>query len=251
MTQRGIVVILGAIFGLGAMVVHAQTGVAGASAQAEPSGATLPSGATINAELKETLDSKKVKPGDLVKLKTTEAYKYNEQIVLAKGTELLGHVTQATIKEKGQSESSLGIAFDRAVFSNGQEMPLNATIQAIASGEMGENAAGALASPGMGAPGGGAAPSGGRPGMSGGGSPAQNPGYQPNLSTNPIPGSGGASADSVNPGGQLTPDSHGVFGLDGLTLQPAAGDSTQGSMILSKGKSVHLYSGTRILLLTK
>jgi hypothetical protein len=250
MKRREVVMIFGAICGLGAMV-HARPGAAVAKAQAEPNGAALQSGATIDAELKDTLDSKKVKAGDPVKLKTTEVYKFKEQIVLAKGTELLGHVTQATVKEKGQSESSLGIALDKAVFSNGQEMPLNASIQAIANGDVGQNAPiGAMTSPGMGASGGGPAMGGGRAGMSGG-MATPNPSSQPNNPTNPLPGGGGANSDGVNSGGQLTPNSHGVFGLDGLSLQPMTGDSKQGSIILSKGKSVHLNGGTRILLVTK
>jgi hypothetical protein len=253
MKRRGIVMFLGAICGLGAMA-HSQSSAASASAQTESIGARLPSGTTISVELKDPLDSKKVKPGDPVKLKTTEAYKSNDQIVLPKGTQLLGHVTRATVKEKGQNGSSLGIAWDKAILKNGEEMPLNATIQAMASGDLGVGGSGSATRPGLGEPGPGVATTGGaRPGMSATGSTTQlpNPGNQVNSSINPVPGVASASDKGLNSAGQLTPNSHGVYGMEGLTLQLAAGDSTEGTMILSTAKSVHLNGGTKILLVTK
>jgi hypothetical protein len=253
MKRRGIVMILGAICGLGAMA-HSQSSAASASAQTEPIGARLPRGTTINVELKDSLDSKKAKPGDPVKLKTTEAYKSNDQIVLPKGTQLLGHVTQATVKEKGQNGSSLGIALDQAILKNGEEIPLNATMQAMASGDLGVGGSSAT-SPGLGEPGPGVAAAGARPGISATGSTQSpslpNPGNQVNSSINPIPGAAGPGDSGLNAAGQLTSNSHGVYGMEGLTLQPAAGDSTQGTIILSTGKSVHLNGGTKILLVTK
>lgn len=253
MKGRAIAMILGAICGLGAMA-HAQSSAAPASAQTEPIGARLPSGTAINVELKDSLDSKKVKPGDAVKLKTTETCKSNDQIVLPKGTELLGHVTQATVKEKGQNGSSLGIALDKAVLKNGEEMPLNATIQAMANGDLGVGS-GSITSPGLGEPGPGVATGGARPGMSSTGSTTQpqqpNPGSQVNSSINPIAGASGTSVNGLNSAGQLTSKSRGVYGMEGVTLQAAAGDSAQGTMILSTGKSVHLNGGTKILLVAK
>ena len=91
--------------------------------------------------------------------------------------------------------------------------------------------------------------------MTGGGNPPQfpaaNPGNLPNSSPNPLPNTAGTNDNGLNPAGQLTSNSRGVFGLEGLTLQPVAGDGTLGFMILSKGKSVRLNGGTRILLMTK
>jgi hypothetical protein len=72
-----------------------------------------------------------------------------------------------------------------------------------------------------------------------------------NSSINPVPGVASASDKGLNSAGQLTPNSHGVYGMEGLTLQPAAGGGTQGTMILSTGKSVRLNGGTKILLVTK
>ncbi|MCU1342428.1 MAG: hypothetical protein JWN92_1851, partial [Candidatus Acidoferrum typicum] len=48
--------------------------------------------------------------------------------------------------------------------------------------------------------------------------------------------------------GRLASNSNGVFGLEGLSLNSAASSATQGSMIVSPTKNVHLDSGTQMLL---
>jgi hypothetical protein len=50
--------------------------------------------------------------------------------------------------------------------------------------------------------------------------------------------------------GRLASNSSGVFGLEGLSIDSAASSATQGSMIVSATKNVHLDSGTQLLLLT-
>jgi hypothetical protein len=50
--------------------------------------------------------------------------------------------------------------------------------------------------------------------------------------------------------GRLASNSSGVFGLEGLSIDSAASSATQGSMIVSTTKNVHLDSGTQLLLLT-
>jgi hypothetical protein len=48
--------------------------------------------------------------------------------------------------------------------------------------------------------------------------------------------------------GRLASNSSGVFGLEGLSINSAASSATQGSMIVSPTKNVHLDSGTQMLL---
>jgi hypothetical protein len=55
----------------------------------------------------------------------------------------------------------------------------------------------------------------------------------------------------LNTAGQLTSNSQGVFGLNGLNLSSTASNSTQGSVITSAGKNVRLDSGTRMLLVSQ
>src|SRR6266403_1941069 len=113
-----------------------------ASAQNGQANASLASGTAFNAALSSPIDSKKCKPGDPVNARTTEAAKSEGKTAIPKGSKLVGHVTQASARAKGESESSLGIVFDKAILKNGGEIPLNAGIQAIASAQSSASAAG-------------------------------------------------------------------------------------------------------------
>jgi hypothetical protein len=74
----------------------------------------------------------KTKPGDQVTAQLTEDVKSNGHVLLHKGSKLMGHVTEAQARGKGQSESKLGIVFDNAQLKDGEEDSLNAVIQALA-----------------------------------------------------------------------------------------------------------------------
>jgi hypothetical protein len=51
--------------------------------------------------------------------------------------------------------------------------------------------------------------------------------------------------------GQLTPDSRGVFGLQGIGLAAGTVGTNPGTVITSTGKEVRLDSGTQLLLITQ
>jgi hypothetical protein len=240
------------------------------SAQNGQANASLASGTSFNAALSSPIDSKKCKPGDPVNARTTEAAKSEGKTVIPKGSKLVGHVTQASARAKGESESSLGIVFDKAILKNGQEFTLNnVTIQAIASAQNSASAAAADMDTmgGMGAAGSGTA--GGRGALGGVTSAAGGAvGTVTNTAANVGGVAGGAvgstanAAGSVagaskgavgglNAAGQLTSNSQGVFGLNGLNLNAAGSNTTQGSVITSAGKNVHLEGGTRMLLVSQ
>ena len=82
------------------------------TASAETSGQMAP-GTIIPAELAKSVDAKKAKPGDQVVAKTTQDMLANGRVVVPRGAKILGHVTQAKAREKGETESTLGIAFDK------------------------------------------------------------------------------------------------------------------------------------------
>src|SRR5438034_2098895 len=122
---------------------QAQAGVssstsAGAAAQNGQANAALTNGTAFNAELSSPVDSKKCKPGDAVNARTTEAVKAEGKTVIPKGSKLVGHVTEASARGNGETESALGIVFDKAILKNGQEIPLNVAIQALASAQRSE-----------------------------------------------------------------------------------------------------------------
>jgi len=91
-----------------------------ASAQNGQANGSLATGTAFNAALSSPIDSKKCKPGDPVNAHSTEAVKSEGKTVIPKGSKLVGHVTQASARGKGESESSLGIVFDKAILKNGQ-----------------------------------------------------------------------------------------------------------------------------------
>src|SRR5579864_586270 len=105
------------------------------SAQAGKNSADIANGTTMNATLAHPVDAKKNKAGDAVTAKTTEAVRSDGRVIIPKGSTLKGHVTQASARGAGQTESVLGIVFDRVVMSGGREMPVNFTVRAISAAE--------------------------------------------------------------------------------------------------------------------
>jgi hypothetical protein len=84
----------------------------------------------IQAELQNTLDVRNTKVGDEVVLKTTQAIKQNGQVVIPKGTSLIGHVTEVRQRAKNGVPSRLGMVFDRL---QGRDLsaPITASIVSI------------------------------------------------------------------------------------------------------------------------
>lgn len=238
-----------------------------ASAQNDQASPSLTKGAVISAALSSGIDSKKAKPGDAVTAHITEPITEHGKTVIPKGAKLQGHITQASARAKGDSYSTLGIVFDKAVLKHGEEMPLNVAIQAIAppQSEMAPTQApemGISPMSGGGAGGGSTASGPGRSsssGSSGGMAPAAGStagtiagnvtNTVANVDTNNAAASKGA-VGGLNSRGQLTPGSRGVFGLEGVGLTAAA-DSTQAAVITSTGKNVHLESGTQLVLVSQ
>ena len=257
-------------FGATSALAGRQAG-AGASASAGKQGsesASLAAGTALNAELNQSLDSKKSKPGDSVTARTTEAVKSDGKVILPKGTKLVGHVTRASARAKGDQDSALALQFDRAVLKNGQEIPLAVSIQALAAAREATAVGGDdLEGAGVVGAGAGATNNSGR-GMAGGVAGTAAGAASGAASTVPrtaqgatgavnstVNGAAGATAGTtagmtggLNASGQLSSTSRGVFGLNGLTLSAAAANSTEGSVVSSAGKNVHLDSGTRMLL---
>jgi hypothetical protein len=242
-----------------------------ASAQNGQANGSLAAGTAFNAALSSPIDSKKCKPGDPVNAHTTEAVKSEGKTVIPKGAKVVGRVTQASARAKGESESALGIVFDKAILKNGQEIPLSVGIQAIAAAQSNTSAAGADIDT-MGSMGGSAAGSGMAGGRGGLGGVTSAAGGAAGAVTNTAANVGGAAGGAVNSAanaggsiagaskgavgglnaaGQLTSNSQGVFGLNGLNLNAAASNATEGSVITSAGKNVHLDSGTRMLLVSQ
>ncbi len=233
---------------------------ASASAKAAKSSANLADGTKIDATLVNPLDVKHNKAGDRVEARTTQDVKQDGNVVLKKGTILVGHVTQAQARANGQPQSQLGVAFDRAIAQKGQEIPFSASIKALAvsrSATIASAGSDGTWGPGtpMGSPTGGARSGGLVNGVAS--TTGATAGTVMNTSS-PVSTAAGAtlkttdrSAGAVGgltAAGQLSSNSSGVFGLQGLSLDSAASSATQGSLIVSSTKNIHLDTGTQLLL---
>lgn len=254
-----------------AQVSGSSSGAASSTTSSSANGAsnslTLPAGTKIDASLATSLDAKRSRAGDDVEVRTEEDIKQDGKVVLKKGTHLVGHVALAQPKANGQTQSQLGIVFDYAVLKNGQQVPFNAAIQAMASARPAMEAPAAAddslsSGGGMGAERGTARVG----GLAGSVAATTNAtagaatGTVMNTAASaPVYGSGSMNSATRSSGavggrtstGRLASNSSGVFGLDGLSIDAAASTATQGSMIVSSTKNVHLDSGTQLLLSTK
>src|SRR5260370_2986350 len=237
---------------------------ASTSANAGGSSAALSNGTAMNAALSQPVDAKKNKPGDPVTAKTTEATKSEGKVVIPKGSKLVGHVTECKQRGKEEKESSLGMVFDKAILRDGEEIPLNVTMRALAAAQTatatsagddlsaGGAAMGSARASGGGALGGVRSTAGAATGAVT--NTAANAGGIANGAVNSTVNAAGATRGAVgglNTAGQLTSNSQGVFGLEGLNLNAVAPNSTQGSLITSTSKNVHLESGTQLLLVSQ
>lgn len=220
-----------------------QTPANSAGSQAPGQPRRIAAGSVIPVQLSKTVDAKKAKVGDEVDAKVTQDMKaVNGQVLVAKDTKVIGHVTEAQPRTKEQKESEVGIAFDKAEMKDGR-VALPMSIQAvIAPQNPNDNSAAGGA--------GGAAPSGaapstsspsagnsGRSGMSG--QTQQSPSYPADQQTS------GASAGGARP--PITANTQGIVGIPNYELS-TAGDQTHGSVVRSDKGNVKLESGTLLLL---
>ena len=186
-------------------------------------GVRIAPGSVIPVELTKTIDAKKAKTGDQVDAKVTQDMKaQNGEVLVAKDTKVVGHVTEAQARTKDQKGSRVGLTFDHMVMKNGGSSAMPMSIQAIiapASLNADSNSGGEPA----------AAPAGdASAGNLGGRSPGMNPspaGQAPVPSSVPSNSQTGTSARQP-----ITANTQGVVGISNLTLSPTS-NAAQGSLI--------------------
>jgi len=225
------------LFLVAVSVVSAQT--SNAAAQEGQESAATKSSFAVSAELTKTLDAKKLKPGDPVNARTTQEMRGSDGTLVPAGSVVKGHIVAASAKGKGDAQSSIAISFDNIVLKNGQQVPLQATIQAVGAPTLlTPDQYGALGSqptatnPGSPNPPGTLSPG----GPLSGGAPVGGTG-QPGGD---FPQSSGNQRNNPNAGG-LTTQSTGVIGLRNIDLQP-------NSTLTSTANDLKLDSGTELIL---
>ncbi len=205
-------------------------------------------GSVLPVSLTKTIDAKKAKTGDEVVAKVTQDMKNNAgEVIVAKDTKVVGHVTEAQARTKEQKESEVGIAFDRAVMKNGSEMQMPMSIQAIIGPQndgQQNNQSNAGGGTGYGsAPGGTTSNSStGRAGGMAGSAPPSTPSPSAGASAP----SDAQTAQTARP--PITAETKGVVGISDLKLSSTAPTANQGSVVSSEKNNVKLESGTLMLL---
>jgi len=247
----------------------AKTEVAPAAAPA-PAANAQSKGSYMLVELTRGLTAKKLKPGDKVKAEVAQDVVSHGKVIIPVETELIGHVTEVCPHDSANSESRLGIVFDRIVLKHFHDINFQAVVQAVAPPAPRPSRVdqpSQMLPPSMivGARDNGTAPVGGMNSAAarrGQASTSSNASMSQASSTTTFPSSitvkqspsnhaDGSSAQlETTPAG--TPMSIGmplgVRGLKGLSLSTAPSASTPGPVIVSNTDNVKLESGTQILL---
>lgn len=90
----------------------------------------IASGTEIAGELQNSLNVEKAKVGDQVVLKTKKAIKQNGEVVIEKGSKLIGRVTEVKERMKGEAASRIGVLFDTLKHGD-MTMPVQASIVSV------------------------------------------------------------------------------------------------------------------------
>lgn len=77
------------------------------------------------------MDSKKLKVGDEVTVKTLSSLDLQNGSSIPTGAKIIGHVTESKAKSKGDSESSLGIQFEKITLADGKTLDVSGVMQAV------------------------------------------------------------------------------------------------------------------------
>lgn len=162
----------------------------------------------FQVELARALDSKKLKQGDVVEAKVLSEVRLSEGTRIPLGSKVIGHVTEAKARSKGDAESQLAIVFDKISRPGGEDTTVKAVIQALAPNPNADVTTGGGIGYG---------------------------GMSETMEKPPTPSQGTRSVPL------LTDQSTGVLGIKNLELG-------SDGVLTSSGKEVKLDSGTRVLL---
>jgi hypothetical protein len=207
-----------------------------ANASSEELTQILP-GMLIPADLSKSLDAKKSKVGDKIELKTSMDMLSHGQVVIPRGSKIEAHITSAKPHTKDSPDSELGIAFDHIFITNGRELPMQASVQAIAPPIIVNN------NP-FGTPAGvGAQP----PGQNSKNVGSADAAGTALSSTQQIPSMNGSRPTTSSAGDALTSESTGAVGMKNITVAGAK----EANKITSNTQNVHLDGGTQFMLKTE
>jgi len=205
----------------------------------------LPPGTTIAAMLDKWVDARKNKIGDEITAQTTEPVKEDGQVIIPKGSKIIGHITEAKSRTNDDPNSILGISFDHAVLKKGGALPLRVTIQAIAPDRSSSEPPALLKGTTPADSTGGMGPL-NRPSTMG--ANADPNAGMPGRPESPVNSDYGQQSGGRTANGALTPQCHGVLGIEGLSLALRPNDASKTPVIISQTKNVRLDGRTQLML---
>jgi hypothetical protein len=199
-----------------------------------------PAVSTVFAVLTKSIESKSATVGQELSLKTITDIVVKGELVVAKGSTLLGRVKEVVIKTKEAPQSVLAVIIEKAVANNGSEVPLQAIIAAVAAPQ--NNSLDSDPTYGM--------MHSNEPKMAGSAGSASRTG---GLSASSKAGSNAAVATaelkgSMDHGLLLDADSQGAVGYEGLSISWQLTTPPPVTVFAIKGKNVKLDAGTQVLL---
>jgi hypothetical protein len=219
------------------------------SADAKGRQINLQSATQIAGQLQGTLDAKQAKVGDRVVLKTTQAVKENGEVIIPKGAQLIGHVTDVQQQTKSSGESHIGLVFDQ-LRSGSSQIPITASIisitQARSSAQAGNNG---MESDTMARSSTSTRSSGGNGGLLGG--VGNTAGGVVNTTTNAVGNVAGSTTNAVGSTVGATTNTAGNLtgSLSGLQITQSTDASAEGGSTLSlTGRNLRLDSGATFQL---
>jgi hypothetical protein len=223
----------------------------------------------ILAELTQSLNAKKLKPGDPIKAQVTQDVLSHGKIIIPVDSKLIGHVTEVKSHGAEDPESRLGIVFDKVLLRRPHEVDFVAVVQRLeppselksrvdqpsqmlAPGGMGGGGAMGPVPMSSGMNTGPTRGSGSAPTYTSASNPAGSPTFLPPPSPSDPPSKAQKGTGPVVPVEQQQAMSTGmplgVYGIKGLSLIPGPSGSTPGPVILSRTGDIKLENGTQILL---
>jgi len=121
--------LLSVTFAVAASVVSVSGGT---YAQSQAVATVQPDAPEIHAVLEKIVHPKRVKVGDPVTARVTEATKLKDGTELPKGSHIVGKVTEIKLKADKEGPSKLGILFDKAQLKDGKDVPLKMALVSVA-----------------------------------------------------------------------------------------------------------------------
>jgi hypothetical protein len=243
-----------------------QAKAADAKKDSTPVTAPLSVGTAFNASLIDTLDARRARPGDVVTAEAVEPVTYERSVVFPKGTKIIGHIVRATSGGRGRAGSALFIQFDKAMLKDGEEVILNAGIQALAVGTVapalsdadrtreGDSSAD-LSAPAErnleSTPTPSAEPTSGEPAARSDALVVSTIYDTPRSSVRAPLFAAPAAQGELSSDGLFTPESKGAFGRPDMKVYTPTSQGSHGTVLLSAKKNMHLESGTRLLLVVQ